>query len=400
MIKIKLLSVLFIALFISSCEKKEGENKMISLEKVNGYVQKGPYLNGTSITISELTSDLIPTGKNFYSQILDNKGTFEVKNVELTSQYVELKADGFYFNEVNNANSSAQLTLYALSDLEAKSTLNVNVLSNLEKGRIEYLISNGVDFISAKKQAQAEILAIFEILDLDIPDSEYLDISNDGEGNSVLLAISVILQGQLTVANLSELLANINTDIREDGKLDSELLGTILINNALLINPALIRSNLEDRYAILGTNASIPNFERYISNFIENTSFVSTNSIEYPEVGEFGENILYGTKSDFISGNYSISAILHESTKVKVDLDGWGWFLNFNPYDVTNNGWDIVDQEAGVFVSNQSGQVDLFISLIGEPADTNNYTGPNTLELKVYENDALEPTWTKSITIN
>jgi hypothetical protein len=68
----------------------------LTFEKINGYAQKGPYLNGTSITIAELANDLVPTGKNFSSQILDNTGTFEIKNVELTFQYVELRADGFY----------------------------------------------------------------------------------------------------------------------------------------------------------------------------------------------------------------------------------------------------------------------------------------------------------------
>jgi hypothetical protein len=54
----------------------------LGFKNINGFVQKGPYLNGASITISELTSDLTSTGKNFTSQIPDNKGNFEIKNVE------------------------------------------------------------------------------------------------------------------------------------------------------------------------------------------------------------------------------------------------------------------------------------------------------------------------------
>ena len=119
----KLTLILAIGLFLFSCEKEIVNEPNLNLEKVNGFVQKGPYLNGTVVTISELTNDLIPTGKNFTSQILDNKGTFEIKNVNLTSHYVELMANGFYFNEVTNSNSSAQLTLIALSDLSKKSIL-------------------------------------------------------------------------------------------------------------------------------------------------------------------------------------------------------------------------------------------------------------------------------------
>ena len=59
------------------------EDELILKESISGYVQKGPYLNGSSISIAELTSDLIPTGKQFNSQILDNSGDFENRNLEL-----------------------------------------------------------------------------------------------------------------------------------------------------------------------------------------------------------------------------------------------------------------------------------------------------------------------------
>jgi hypothetical protein len=268
------LSLIFVLTFmIYSCEKENDNESNLNLDKVSGFVQKGPYLNGTAITISELTDDLTPTGKNFTSQILDNKGTFEIKNVNLTSQYIELKADGFYFNEVTNSNSSAQLTLFALSDLSNKSSLNVNILSNLEKNRVDYLVSNGTTFSEAKTQAQTEILSIFEITKEDIAESEQLDILKSGDDNAILLAVSVILQGYLTVSELSELLANISTDIREDGQLNSQTLGSTLINNARTIKLDEVRDNIESRCEELGLNTTIPDFEKYVKQFIDNTEF-------------------------------------------------------------------------------------------------------------------------------
>jgi hypothetical protein len=121
--KILNLAIIVSLIFLLSCEK----NDDIQMANLNGYVQKGPYLNGTAITISELSTKLIPTGRNFSYQIVDNKGTFELTNIELSSNFVELKADGFYFNEVTNCNSVAPLTLYVLSDLTDKTILNVNV---------------------------------------------------------------------------------------------------------------------------------------------------------------------------------------------------------------------------------------------------------------------------------
>ncbi len=72
-----------------ACERSDDATFRVSKEKVTGYVRKGPYNNGTSVTLSELDNDLIPAGLNFNAQILDNKGSFEVKNVHLSSRYAE-----------------------------------------------------------------------------------------------------------------------------------------------------------------------------------------------------------------------------------------------------------------------------------------------------------------------
>lgn len=268
-----LILYLIIFLTIYSCQKDDGSEKGISLEKINGYVQKGPFLSGTSVTVYELSESQVATGKNFPSQISDNKGTFEINSIDLVSEYVLVRADGFYFNEVANETSAAQLTLYALSDLTDKKSLNVNVLSTLEKGRVEYLVSGGKTFVEAKEQAQAEILGIFEVSKPDILESEQLDIAETGDDNAILLAISVVLQGHLTVAELSELIANISNDMKEDGVLTDPISGEKLIFNAHKLEPAQIRKNLENRYKALNMNVTIPDFEKYIRQFIENSDF-------------------------------------------------------------------------------------------------------------------------------
>ena len=106
---------------------------VINLTSLQGQAQKGPFNNGTAINVAELTNTLSPTGRNFSSSITDNTGRFAVANVQLESPFVELRANGFYFNEVSNEISDAQLTLYALSNLTGKSSLNVNIITHLEK---------------------------------------------------------------------------------------------------------------------------------------------------------------------------------------------------------------------------------------------------------------------------
>ena len=77
---------------------------------ISGYVQKGPYVQGTEITVRELDNSLSPTGRTFTGTIDDNTGTFSAKG-DLSSPYVELSADGYYFNEVSGSLSTAKLTL-------------------------------------------------------------------------------------------------------------------------------------------------------------------------------------------------------------------------------------------------------------------------------------------------
>ncbi len=79
---------------------------------------------------------------------------------------------------------------------------------------------NPKTFAQAKLQAQEEVLAIFDYSRANMPASELLDISQGGAANAKLLAISAILQGNQTVGQMSELLANISTDLSADGTLD------------------------------------------------------------------------------------------------------------------------------------------------------------------------------------
>lgn len=312
-------------LFLFSC--KEDSPEVITKSKLLGYVQKGPFLNGTSISFSELRQDLSQTGKVFNAQIKDNQGSFELSNVQLTSTFVEIKANGFYFNEVTGKISISQLTLYALADVTNNNTLNVNVLSTLEKGRVENLVAGGLSFANAKKKALAEILAIFSLSKSDIQSSEMLDLNKSGDDNAILLAISAILQGYRSEAELSELLANMSSDFSIDGKLDSETLGTALISHAKSLNPAKIRENLEKRYQEAGATVQIPAFEKYITMFIEKSTFKAVSLITYPETVDGILNILSENNTSFISYRtdfgrfYCFSAVTPKGMSLKIKME-------------------------------------------------------------------------------
>jgi hypothetical protein len=279
---------------------------------LSGKVQKGPYVQGTEITVRELDSSMIPTGNTFTGTIDDNTGSFGIKGT-LTNKMVELSADGYYFNEVSGALSTGKLTLSALSDLTDSSSVNVNLMTHLEKKRVEYLLDNSkLTFSAAKTQVQTEILKIFNIENVTLGNSETLDISKSGDGNAVLLAISAILQSDKTDAELTELLSNINTDIRPDGTLDSTITKAALVTAMEYVKPlqSTIRSNIEARYNALGMSVSIPSFETYLIKLdtikptvssVSPTSNATTVAVNSPVTATFSETM---TSSSITTSNF------------------------------------------------------------------------------------------------
>lgn len=245
--------------------RQVGDGDTISI--ITGYVQKGPFIQGTELTLRELDDSLTPTGRSFATTISDNTGSFSVV-APLQYQFVEVSASGFYFNEVTGVLSAAPINLRAVVDLRIVSSIKVNVLTHLEYSRVLYLADSGLTLAQAKDQAQREILNIFNIDSPAIDTPETLDISQDGDGNAILLAISAILQSDRTEAQLTELLANISSDIRIDGRLDGATTRQALLAAMEYIRPlrTIIRNNIADRYAALDVPANIPAFERFAFN--------------------------------------------------------------------------------------------------------------------------------------
>jgi len=381
--RIPLILSAILALIISCEQTNPDISQSVFKENLTGLVQKGPYINGTSVDVAELNTELIQTGRNYSTQISDNRGSFELKQIELSSQFVELKADGFYFNEITGHASSARLVLFALSDLSVKTSLNVNLISHLERDRVYQLISEGTSFGEAKQQAQQEVLEIFSIEKADMEESEVLSITSQGDDHAILLAISVILQGYRSVAELSELLANINSDFKEDGVLDSSPLGSALINHALLLNTSRIRENLEARYKETGMIVELPEFEKYLSTFIEHTEYEITSMIDYPESSPYGENILFAEKQSVEgSTDYSLAADLPAGAHVKIRLSGGLWYYQAAPEGPVNWAISAYDSEnhTQLFTSRTPGEFcDLIIQFQAPYSQTDSSTMQDSL---------------------
>jgi len=397
---IKSIAYIALLLLLTQCEENNTPKVAQSVEDrdVYGVVQKGPFINGTTITISELDADFNQTGKVYSTQILDNEGNYRLNSLDFNTQYVELKATGYYFNEVSGGVSAAPITLYSLADLSEERTLNINILSHLARNRMLHLIAEGSSFEEAKIQAEQDLIKNFSIEKPDMTLSDQLDISGPGEDNAILLAVSVILQGFRTEAELSELIANVNTDMRDDGIINNENLGSLLVNDARVLNLEQINKNLISRYTEMGQDKDIPDFEKYVNWFIDSTSFEPTNLIEYPANGEYGhENILHDDITLVTAyRDYSFAAELPRGSSLRIELSGGVWYYQTLPHGPIN--WSVSQynhhSKFQTFTAIESGSnTDLKIQF-------DNQNKADSIRIDYFENVATTPTKTKYIKIN
>lgn len=393
--KIRGLLAFTLLLFLCACVTED--NNLTGNQPVNlqGHVQKGPFISGTVVLISDLTSDLEQTGITYTTTVLDNSGKFEQSNFQLSSSYVELTATGFYFNEVSNEISSAPLTLKALSDVTGSDSANVNLLTHLQRSRIDYLVKeDGLSFDSATVRSYREVMQMFGFDAAVASNSEALDIAQAGNENAKLLAISVLLQGYRTTGEMAELLANLVLDIRTDGVLNDSILGSTLLDDAKLISLSEVRTNLENRYETLGVTCVVPNFEQYVTYFIDHSGYAPVKRITYPDSTVYGPNLLADgvTEIDTLK-EYPLSAFIPTGMNLKIVLRGGVWYYramhNEGIVNCSISSYDNVNKQQ-TFTSTAS---DAPFSMLLQDFSS------GSLYIDYYENNATTPTKTKTITV-
>lgn len=246
------------------------EETQIAIEDktIAGVSEKGPFVKGSAVKLYELNADnLGQTGRAFTGKIASDRGDFRFTHLNLESQYVLLEANGFYRNEVNGKNSAASISLNALVDVSDRETANINLLTHLAYERMQRLVDDGSTVAEAKTQAEQEILKAFHVADESIEGFEGLSIFESGKGNAALLAISILMQGDLSEAGFSERLADFAYDIEDDGVWDDSVTAMKVADWASARSEgdyyASIRKNMED----WELSDTIPEFEKSIDKF-------------------------------------------------------------------------------------------------------------------------------------
>ena len=314
----------------------------IADKTVSGVSQKGPFVNGSSVTVQELDGEsLAQTGASYEGKIKNDMGEFSVKVKNLESQYALLKANGFYRNEVTGEKSKSQVTLYALTDLSDRDEVNVNLLTHLAYERSLYLATeDSLSVGKAKKQAESEVLASFGI-EGDFASAEDLSIFGTDDGAAALLAVSVLMQGDLNEANFSERLANYAADLEQDGKWDDFITVTAIAdwasNRSLTGALAAIRNNI----AGWGLSADVPAFEKYVNRYWWQVYSLGFCDKDHEGEVKAAENALSGNNGvHFICGD----GAWRKATDIEKDTYKW----EFGKDGDVKNG-DVVETNCYVF---------------------------------------------------
>lgn len=395
--------------FMSSC-KKENQSQIKSF---NGKVQKGPYLIGSSVIAFELDEDFNQTGNSFTTEITSNDGSFGFSEISLETNFVLLKANGYYFSEIYGQSSPGALTLYAISDLSDKSSINVNLMTDVIKPRILKLIDEDNSFSEANNQAKNEFLTFLGINEIVTSDFDQLNIVEQGDENAILLAYSLITQkwtGMMSeqpglTGVLSELISMISQDFSDNGTVDNQAIINQLLSNIATLNYNNIRNNIQTRYNTLGITAEIPNFEEYIGYFQLKHDPNVVTSFTYPQMASPEPvmypdseliNLLHKETTEFQANApnspHVVAAITPIAGTLKIKIipvtcsDGSYCITNGG---VNNGGW-LMQNDDGVRTFTAQRQNDICTVLI-------DLIGTGSAIIEYYENDMETPSFTKTI---
>lgn len=230
-------------------------------------VIKGPFQMDSSVNIQIINEHLSPLGNNFLVFVEDNLGSFSIPE-NLDSDFIEVISQGFYFNEVSGDISDVPLTLGAYVHFNENNTPKVNILTTLAQKRIKKLVQiNGLNFEEAQNQAQIEVLNTFHIHENNIENFDELTISRNTKGDAILLAISVILQGNLSTNHLSNFIADIKEDLKDNGRIDDQDLNSQICEQTKILEVLSIRNHLQEYYDENDANdRRIPLFEDYLDS--------------------------------------------------------------------------------------------------------------------------------------
>lgn len=256
----KLLSRILVAVFaliVASCSPDVHDSMLVS---ISGSAQKGPFTNGSQLTAFGLNDKLVASGKSFPGSITDDMGNFQISG-EHEDPFLELRAEGYYFNEITGELDGP---LYLEALLEPSATkANINILTTIIRQRVKELILNGNEYEKAIDIAQQELLTSLGVSLDSSSDFDQLDITKSSNLDALLLALSCMVQVENSPAQISALLQTLADDMK-DGKLSDDNVA-LLWAKGQKVSVTSVTENITEYYQSKGVNGIvIPEFWKYL----------------------------------------------------------------------------------------------------------------------------------------
>lgn len=186
---------------------------------VSGRAEKGPFKSGTTITMQplDLTANALGTAQT--TMTFDDCGNYAFRNTLFKYPYVQVSANGLFFNEVDDYNTrDTQISLQGYADLQNGSKVNVNVVTHLISERVINLVIGGLNFDAALSQAQGELLSAFGLQRLNDKSFTQVSITDGDDYAASLLAISMPLLYSRKGSELISWMTRLRYDFADDGK--------------------------------------------------------------------------------------------------------------------------------------------------------------------------------------
>ena len=291
----KLLLAAFAALFtLASCGSSDDDGPNVPISKqIAGHIEKGPFVQGSEVTLTDLNKDLSQSGKTFTTNTSSDLGCFDFgQTLDLSSGLVELKTSGYFYNECTGKLSNSQITLKAIANANETKNLNVNLLTHLEYARVKKLVKEGESFGKAKEQAEKEILKTFAITDK-MSTPEKVSLTDNNKDASILLAISSIMLYDKSEAEFSDFIAKFSNDLEKDGAIDDSSIKENIKEGQEHCHPSEIIKTMEDFYKGKGSDVNINDFSSFVD--FNGDGIINDNDKEWLDVTP---------KDSLVSGTY------------------------------------------------------------------------------------------------
>ena len=265
MTKLNYVLLVVVSTLFFACSENGSDEITPQTYNISGVVEKGPFVSGSTISIQPLNEKMQSLGSFYNTTIKNNTGEFSFGLQEFLMPYAELTADGYFFNEIKGELSAGILRLRSVVNLSNSSTINVNILTHLKYPRILNLISQGATFEQANKQAQMELLSAFGLQKYAAKaDASQFSITKGDDGAAVLTAISILILGDRSEAQITEYLALLSDEFGRDGKFSTQSMKTIESDrNKIHKKLHDVEENIINRYSELGQEVSVKDLSQY-----------------------------------------------------------------------------------------------------------------------------------------